>query len=86
MGFWNSLCGWFGLYDDGISSSATGCEINPATALPMVGCVDTAGNPYGMDLHHDASQTGSMDGDWGTSAAASSFDTSNWDSGSTWDN
>lgn len=84
MGLWNSLCGWFGLYDNDISSSATGFEINPATALPMVGCFDSAGNPYGMDLHHDSSH--SMGGDWGSSSASSSFDTSNWNSGSTWDN
>lgn len=25
--------------------------INPATGLPMVGVMDVAGNPYGMDLH-----------------------------------
>ena len=24
--------------------------INPATGLPMIGCVDVAGNPYGADL------------------------------------
>jgi hypothetical protein len=27
-------------------------EINPATGLPMMGCVDVCGNPYGFDLHH----------------------------------
>lgn len=25
-------------------------ETNPATGLPMYGCVDSAGNPYGTDL------------------------------------
>lgn len=27
-------------------------EINPATGLPMVGCLDTAGNMYGTDHTH----------------------------------
>lgn len=87
MGLWNAICGWFG-NDNHTSSSATGCEINPATALPMVGgCagVDVAGNPYGTDLHHDAGQTDSIGADWGSSSAASFSDTSSWDSGSsTW--
>jgi hypothetical protein len=29
-----------------------GTEINPATGLPMMGCVDVCGNPYGFDMHH----------------------------------
>jgi hypothetical protein len=37
--------------DDPLQSS--GCihdgEINPATGLPMIGCVDMAGNLYGTD-------------------------------------
>ena len=68
MGFWNSLCGWFGLYGNDTSSSATGCEIingvvdlhenmggtiNPANGLPMAGAVDVQGNPYGCDFHHN---------------------------------
>lgn len=85
MGFWNSICSWFGIDDNQSNDCATGCEINPATGLPMVGgCggIDVAGNPYGTDLHHDAGQTGSTETDWGSS---SSFDTSSLDSGSTWD-
>lgn len=86
MGLWNSLCGWFGLYDNDTSSATTGCEINPATALPMLGSVDSAGNPYGMDLHHDIGQADLMEIDWCSSSAPSSFDTSSGDSGSsTWD-
>lgn len=86
MCLWNSLCGWFGTYDNHTMSSATGCEINPATALPMVGCIDIAGNPYGMDLHNNAGQTDSMGADWDSAATSSLFDTSSWDFGSTWDN
>ena len=26
-------------------------EINPATGLSMMGCIDVAGNPYGTDLN-----------------------------------
>ncbi|MGO4891572.1 hypothetical protein [Flavobacterium sp. W21_SRS_FM6] len=27
--------------------------VNPATGLPMTGCIDVAGNPYGSDMSHD---------------------------------
>lgn len=33
-------------------------EINPATGLPMMGCVDVCGNPYGVDLYHCGSSLG----------------------------
>lgn len=33
-------------------------EINPATSLPMMGCVDVCGNPYGVDLHYCGSSHG----------------------------
>jgi hypothetical protein len=29
--------------------------INPATGLPMVGGLDTSGNPYGMNMHDSSS-------------------------------
>jgi hypothetical protein len=46
------------LFDDSIISSSstspiddlsTNCcgDINPANGLPMIGCIDVAGNPYG---------------------------------------
>ncbi|MDD5386447.1 MAG: hypothetical protein PHQ22_04540 [Sulfuricurvum sp.] len=38
-----------------------GTEINPATGLPMMGCVDVCGNPYGVDLHHCGSSHGFSD-------------------------
>jgi len=38
-----------------------GAEINPATGLPMMGCVDVCGNPYGVDLHHCGSSHGFSD-------------------------
>lgn len=38
------------LFGDNSESSAP--AINPATGLPMMGSVDTDGNPYGTDLHH----------------------------------
>lgn len=28
-------------------------DINPANGLPMIGCVDIEGNPYGTDLNDD---------------------------------
>lgn len=28
------------------------CEINPANGLPMLGCLDVAGNAYGTDTFH----------------------------------
>ncbi|MEP7706538.1 hypothetical protein [Paraglaciecola sp. 25GB23A] len=27
--------------------------VNPATGLPMIGCIDVAGNPFGSDMSHD---------------------------------
>lgn len=44
MGIRSFLSGLFG----------SGPSINPATGLPMLGAVNTEGNPYGTDLHrHD---------------------------------
>lgn len=45
------------------------CDINPATGLKTLGCggIDTAGNPYGTDLHVDhgsSMSTGFSDDDW----------------------
>lgn len=37
----------FGFHQDCLET-----EINPATGLPMMGCVDVCGNPYGFDMHH----------------------------------
>ncbi len=28
-------------------------DYNPATGLPMMGATDSAGNPYGINLHRD---------------------------------
>lgn len=36
------------------NSSNAGTKMNPGTGLPMLGCVDVAGNPYGsFDIHYD---------------------------------
>jgi len=40
--------------------------INPATGLPMVGGVDTSGNPYGMNMH-DSDSSGN--GIWSSSGS-----------------
>lgn len=63
-----------GEYDAMVSS----CEINPANGLPMLGCIDIAGNAYGTDSHH-WSDTFSMDSssmfdDTFSSSSISSFD------------
>ena len=86
-----NLFGWFGSdADDAISS---GPDINPMTGLPMCGGVDTAGNPYGTDLHNydDMSTTwdsGSIGSDSGScfDSDTSGFDTfSIIDTGSSFD-
>lgn len=51
------------MFEDLFSSSGMGSydgfyslpSINPASGLPMMGCVDVAGNPYGTDLSHNYS-------------------------------
>ena len=52
----------FDWFDSLLSGPDTSCNtemvINPASGLPMCGAIDTAGNPYGVDLHstdHDTS-------------------------------
>lgn len=97
MGLWNSLCNWFSdstdIGDNFGSSMNRGCDINPATGLPMIGdCggVDVGGSPFGTDLHHDdwasTSDIG-IDSSWDSSSSFddSFADSSSWDSGSTWD-
>lgn len=42
----------------GFHQSYQGIEINPATGLPMMGCVDVCGNSYGFDLYHCGSSLG----------------------------
>jgi hypothetical protein len=79
MSIWNWFSGMFS--GDGtssstdlgseLSSSHAGCDINPATGLPMVGgCggVDVHGNPYGADINEQDALSD-----------VSSTDTSSWD-------
>ena len=84
MGLWNAFCGLFstdsGSADIGCGSSSTlnsGCDINPATGLPMIddcGGMDVGGSPYGMDIHHDDSWSttsiGMSDDSWTTSSSS----------------
>lgn len=89
MSFWNTLMGWLGVDASMEASSCSnspsenhGCPVNPASSLPMAdGCsgLDVAGNPFGVDLHHDT---------W--SPISDSFSDSTWsspgfDSSPTWD-
>lgn len=55
------------------------CAINPANGLPMMGCVDIAGNVYGTDsAHHvfqdDSFLSSNMFDDTFSSSSHSSFD------------
>lgn len=75
--------GFFGLFSSDASSiesaSHSICDdtINPATGLPMAGCIDVEGNPYGADLDLDTTSSTSMfDDDTFNSAFDSSFDDS----------
>ena len=44
---------WISRIMSGVDAPDTpGSDINPATGLPMVGAMDVAGNPYGVDLSH----------------------------------
>jgi hypothetical protein len=94
MSLWNTLMGWLRSGPDMDSTESGGlgcglsddhgCDINPATGLPMVGgCggVDIEGNPYGTDSHHDDSWT-SASTDWDDGFANSSWDSS---IGNSWD-
>lgn len=45
----------------GSHQDCQGIEINPATGLPMMGCVDVCGNPYGFDMHYCGSTHGFSD-------------------------
>lgn len=100
MSLWNTFLDWLGSSSDmgetvnddfGASSSDIhGCDINPASGLPMVGdCggLDVAGNPYGTNLHSDSWSSPSSDfcdDSWSSSSLDSS---SSWDggTGSSWD-
>lgn len=83
--FWNNLFSWLSSSsDDNVSSALdglddTGCNINPATGLPMISdCsgVDVGGSPYGMDMYHENCSASSMDSGLHDDAWAS---TSAWD-------
>lgn len=86
MGLWNTFCGLFSTDSDsadidcGSSTMNGGCDINPATGLPMIsdcGGVDVGGSPFGTDIHDDSWSTSSMDfsdDSWTTSSC--SFDDS----------
>lgn len=89
MSFWNNLLSWCGLDTNMEAASCSynpsenhGCTVNPASGLPMVdGCsgLDVAGNPFGLDLHHDT---------WSPipgSCSDSIWSSSVFDSSSTWD-
>ena len=100
MSLWSFLFGWWGSdIDTGITESPSfsndlfenhGCDINPATGLPMVGgCggVDVAGNPYGADLHDDtwSPMSDSLSDDIRSSSGHDSSSSCDSWSGSSWD-
>ncbi len=65
--------------DTGGHDEINTCVINPANGLPMMGCVDIAGNCYGSDSSHDCFQDDSflssnMFDDTFSSSSFSSFD------------
>jgi len=65
-------------HDFGTSS---GCSINPASGLPMIGddCagIDVAGNPYGTDLQDSCTDSSSSSSDdW--SSFSDGFGSSDW--------
>ncbi|MCE5361478.1 hypothetical protein [Candidatus Igneacidithiobacillus taiwanensis] len=92
---WSILKGLFGSNDNSSTSQQSsmghddGCDINPATGLPMIGgCggIDVEGNPYGTDLNDDYSSTSSWD-DFSTSSfddSWSSLGNDDWTSSSSW--
>ena len=67
MTFWNNLIDWMSsdgsstdMWQDHTSTTqSSGCNINPATCLPMINddcCgVDVGGSPYGMNIHDTSS-------------------------------
>ncbi len=100
MSLWNIFLGWLSSSSDmgetvnddfGASSFDNhGCDINPASGLPMVGgCagLDIEGNPYGTDLHSDSWSSPSPDFSDDTWASSGLDSSSSWDggAGSSWD-
>lgn len=55
----------FDWFDSPLGELDTSCNtemmINPASGLPMCGAIDTAGNPYGVDLHSTDHGTSACD-------------------------
>lgn len=45
--------GYAGNQKSGWSANNSGSDINPATGLPMIGCVDVRGNPFGVNHDDD---------------------------------
>lgn len=84
MSFWNLCFGWLNGGDDASSSACGDSEINPANGLPMMGCVDIEGNPYGTDMSHDwhnddLFNTGSLSDDsWSSGFSDDSWASSSW--------
>lgn len=62
------------MFDDSFTNSPS--SINPANGLPMVGCLDICGNPYGTDFHSDdhSFSSNSMFDDHFSSSSSSMFD------------
>lgn len=56
-------------YDDSLTVEFGELTVNPATGLPMVGGVDSVGNPYGADLSNNG-----FNDDVGSSFESTSFD------------
>ncbi len=59
------------VFDDGPCGS-----INPANGLPMVGCVDVEGNPYGTDSSHFSDMDNGSSFDAVSDAGIDAFDSS----------
>lgn len=62
MGFWTRFFDVFSTDLDNSDSHNFGCDINPASGLPMISgsCgIDVAGNPYGTDSTMDDTFSGS---------------------------
>lgn len=83
MGLWNAFCGLFSTGSDSTdigcdSTMNGGCDINPATGLPMIGdCggLDVGGSPYGTDIHDDSWDSSSSSfGDSFSSGIGNSWD------------
>lgn len=74
--------------------ASSGCAINPATGLPMIGddCggLDIAGNPYGVDSHTGdiaavSTASASTADDAFSDIGGSGDDSFSWESSSSWD-